>query len=64
MLKDASRQQKSGLSWIKFKLKNLKKRNCKKTDDFISKIIKEIDTNGDGEISYDEFKQLMAKISK
>ena len=38
--------------------------NTKKTDDFISKIIKEIDTNGDGEISYDEFKQLMAKISK
>ena len=31
-------------------------------NDVIKRIIKEIDLNGDGEISFDEFKQLMLKV--
>ena len=33
-------------------------------NDVIKKIIKEIDINGDGQISFDEFKQLMLKVIK
>jgi len=31
-------------------------------NNIISKIIKEIDTNGDGQISFEEFKELMNKV--
>lgn len=33
-------------------------------DDIWNKIIKEVDLNGDGEISLDEFKKMMEKIVK
>jgi len=31
------------------------------SDDIVNQIIKQVDENGDGEISYDEFAQMMLK---